>query len=478
MRRHGAVGIGLRGRRCRAWCGTVDATDWRRSPAWLRLRWRPGGVSRLGGLSGDGGACGTCALIERRLRRCGARSGSRRDDRGCGVAVAGAGSTAPVSRTASAAGAAVSGARVGAARRQRRRRAPRSVARAVRGVSTIAASAASTAATSPAAASLVAVGWRRRCLGIVSALCGNRDLELLRRVFGLFGRRGVRRPPAHRRPRIRRSAVASARCRRAGIVAAVARRVAALGGRVAMRPRGLVPRRSRSGCRSRRAASKTAMRILASAGMRSRWPRPACWDCRTLALDATGGTVHLSTRELPWLSGAIPGPARNFEKLPNFQRLVRPGRRRQGRARPARPAGPAARTADQRGGTPDPRCAERGNPYNKDALHGPPADDVKERGSAAARDAQFARTGGTARGHARGRRDVGRRRFLGDGGAPEGRGLRRRRRHAAALRPWRGDAPQGRLLRRPGHPRRPRGRRAGSASRTTCSTTKAASRRR
>ena len=63
-------------------------------------------------------------------------------------------------------------------------------------------------------------------------------------------------------------------------------------------------------------------------------------------------------------------------------------------------------------------------------------------------------------GHARGRRHVGRRRFLGHGGAAQGRGLRRRRRHAAALRPWRGDPSQGRLLRRPGHPRRARGRRA------------------
>ena len=38
-------------------------------------------------------------------------------------------------------------------------------------------------------------------------------------------------------------------------------------------------------------------------------------------------------------------------------------------------------------------------------------------------------------------------------------GLRRGRRHHAALRPRRGDPPQGRLLRRPGHPRRPRRRR-------------------
>ncbi len=42
----------------------------------------------------------------------------------------------------------------------------------------------------------------------------------------------------------------------------------------------------------------------------------------------------------------------------------------------------------------------------------------------------------------------------------QGRGLRRRRRHPAALRPRGGDPPQGRLLRRPGHPRRPRGGRA------------------
>ena len=56
---------------------------------------------------------------------------------------------------------------------------------------------------------------------------------------------------------------------------------------------------------------------------------------------------------------------------------------------------------------------------------------------------------------ARRRRHVGRRRFLRGRRAAEARGLRRRRRHAAALRPRRRDAPQGRLLRRPGHPRRP-----------------------
>ena len=39
-------------------------------------------------------------------------------------------------------------------------------------------------------------------------------------------------------------------------------------------------------------------------------------------------------------------------------------------------------------------------------------------------------------------------------------GLRRRRRHPAALRPWRRGREEGRLLRRPGHPRRPPGRRA------------------
>ena len=59
-------------------------------------------------------------------------------------------------------------------------------------------------------------------------------------------------------------------------------------------------------------------------------------------------------------------------------------------------------------------------------------------------------------GHPRRRRHVRRRRFVGDRGAAQGRGLRRRRRHAAALRPRRGDPPQGRLLRRPGHPRRAR----------------------
>ena len=44
--------------------------------------------------------------------------------------------------------------------------------------------------------------------------------------------------------------------------------------------------------------------------------------------------------------------------------------------------------------------------------------------------------------------------LLGDGCAAQGRGLRRGRRHASALRPRRGDPPQGRLLRRPGHLRR------------------------
>ena len=58
--------------------------------------------------------------------------------------------------------------------------------------------------------------------------------------------------------------------------------------------------------------------------------------------------------------------------------------------------------------------------------------------------------------------------------AAQGR-LRRGRRHPAALRPRRGDPEEGRLLRRPGHPRRPHRRRDASASRTTSSTTKAAS---
>src|SRR5215471_4452417 len=46
-------------------------------------------------------------------------------------------------------------------------------------------------------------------------------------------------------------------------------------------------------------------------------------------------------------------------------------------------------------------------------------------------------------GHPRGRRHVGWRRLLGHGGAAQGRGLRRRRRHAAALRPWRRDHRKG-----------------------------------
>ena len=53
----------------------------------------------------------------------------------------------------------------------------------------------------------------------------------------------------------------------------------------------------------------------------------------------------------------------------------------------------------------------------------------------------------------RGRRHVGRRRQLVRGRAP-GRGrLRGDRRHAAAVRPRRGARQEGRLLRRPGHPR-------------------------
>ena len=64
---------------------------------------------------------------------------------------------------------------------------------------------------------------------------------------------------------------------------------------------------------------------------------------------------------------------------------------------------------------------------------------------------------GSPAGHPRGRRHVGRRRFLGHRGAAQGRGLRRRRRDAAALRPRRRHPSQGRLLRRPGHLRRARG---------------------
>ena len=48
-------------------------------------------------------------------------------------------------------------------------------------------------------------------------------------------------------------------------------------------------------------------------------------------------------------------------------------------------------------------------------------------------------------------------------------------RDAAALRPWRRRRPQGRLLRRPGHPRRPRPSPSGWASPTTSSTSRRAS---
>ena len=57
------------------------------------------------------------------------------------------------------------------------------------------------------------------------------------------------------------------------------------------------------------------------------------------------------------------------------------------------------------------------------------------------------------------------------------RGPRRHRHHAAALRSRRGDGPQGKLLRRPGHPRCAPRCGDASASPTTCSITRAASRK-
>ena len=72
-------------------------------------------------------------------------------------------------------------------------------------------------------------------------------------------------------------------------------------------------------------------------------------------------------------------------------------------------------------------------------------------------------------------RDVRRRRQLGRRGAAGRGGLRGGRRHAAALRSRRRGRPQGRLLRRPRHPRRPRAWPSGSASPTTCSTSRRAS---
>ncbi len=72
-------------------------------------------------------------------------------------------------------------------------------------------------------------------------------------------------------------------------------------------------------------------------------------------------------------------------------------------------------------------------------------------------DAQQPRGRRLPAGHPRGGRHVGRRQFLGHRRAAQGRGLRRRRRDLAALRPRRRDPSQGRLLRRPGHLRRARG---------------------
>ena len=126
---------------------------------------------------------------------------------------------------------------------------------------------------------------------------------------------------------------------------------------------------------------------------------------------------------------------------------LRPQRRGQGRPRHQRPTRLSSRLASvPRRGLYRPR-------------HGP----------------EFPRYRQGARRHPRGGRDVGRRRFVGHGGAPEGAGLRRRGRHPAALRPRRRRRQDRRLLRRPGHRRMPARSPTGSPSRTTCSTTKAAS---
>ena len=73
------------------------------------------------------------------------------------------------------------------------------------------------------------------------------------------------------------------------------------------------------------------------------------------------------------------------------------------------------------------------------------------------------------------RRHVGRRRQLGDGRARRAHRRRGDRRDAPALRSWRGGAAHRRLLRGPGHLRRASRSPTGSASRITCSITKAGS---
>ena len=314
-------------------------------------------------------------------------------------------------------------------------------------------------------------------------LAGGGNLELLggRRssrfsVAVVRRRAGLRRGIGGRRPR-RRSADAPRRCgssaARQCCAAVAAWAAACRWSRLA----DWCPRRRGGRGRSSAQQDRKRRRRCLGSPMRSRWVRPGCCGFRTLALDATCGTgAPLDTESASDRRCNPRAMPRNFEKLPKFQELVirSGGRQDGGRDRHDLLAG--GKNCPTCGAT---DAIRRGNPYNKGApqmAYRPMT--MKERGAAAAQDAQFARSRGTARGHARGRRDVGRRRFLGDGGAAEGRGLRRRRRHAAALRPWRGDPPQGRLLRRPGHPRRPRGRRAGSAFRITCSTTRAASRRR
>ena len=160
--------------------------------------------------------------------------------------------------------------------------------------------------------------------------------------------------------------------------------------------------------------------VSLASGMRSRWLGPECWDFRTLALDATCGTGAPLDAESVAASGAIGGPCPEIRKIAKISMACDKWLGADRRPATGTTCWPAARTAGRLR-----RCdGARANPYTiRTRSKASVAHDLKERGSAAAHDAEFARSGGTARGHARGRRDVGRGRFLGDGGAAQGRGL-------------------------------------------------------
>ncbi len=107
----------------------------------------------------------------------------------------------------------------------------------------------------------------------------------------------------------------------------------------------------------------------------------------------------------------------------------------------------------------DRRCMRPRGTYSKGRIDGTAwgsreISSLRSGQSAYAKQSRYRRSAGR---HAGCRRHVGRRRFCRDGCAPQGRRLRRGRRYAPVVRSWRRHASQGRLLRRPGHPRRPHG---------------------